>query len=635
MPGHRSVAPRGDLDTLFRLGVMGDWPDSRLLDHFASHLDPSGEAAFEALVRRHGPTVWRVCLGLLRDPHAAEDAFQATFLVLARRSGSIRNRDSASAWLCGVARRIALRSRLDASRRRSRERLAARPEAEPEAPRDSHEALLQEVDRLPARYRLPVVLHDLGGCPYDEVARRLGCPIGTVKVRLSRARALLRRRLTRRGLSPSTASPPPALPVPLSAALADRTVRSAVSLGLGRTALDALPPAVSASARWMLNAMILSQLKAAAALVAGTLLLATGAGLVVASQESGTPPPGNTPSPPVAASPAPPVTRSHPWRLPAPPPEEIERRVLEVTADLDDPYDRAEILLSLGRAQLRRGQPVEALDTLRAARLAAEQIPREAQLTGQHPIARIAAAQAEAGDRDAALDTFSKAAEVVSSLDEEGQLRNWGGLMRVWLDSVGRAISAPPPTPMRTSCCVVNNSRRTSSSRSRRWQATSPRRCGSSGNRRRTGEPMAMRIGRTPCSRSLAPSCPMMHRPTRASPRRGTRSSRTPGGPAPGSGISRGLPRSSPASAGSTTPGRPSRSPPLGPTAATCSIWPACSSTWPSGRRPKGAGPGPWTRWMTRSGSSRRSRVRITSSPPSHGRPSCCFPWARWSGPRP
>ena len=109
------------LRTLFSVGTAGGMTDGQLLEQFLSRRGEEAEAAFAALVASHGPMVWDVCRGILADSHAAEDAFQATFLVLVRRAGSIRRRDAVGPWLHGVARRVAVRARAVAARRRRRE----------------------------------------------------------------------------------------------------------------------------------------------------------------------------------------------------------------------------------------------------------------------------------------------------------------------------------------------------------------------------------------------------------------------------------------------------------------------------------------------------------------------------------
>src|SRR5262245_22663606 len=178
-----------------------DRPDGQLLHRFASQGD---EGAFAALVRRHGPMVLAVCRRVLNDTHAAEDCFQATFLTLARKAGSLRQPESLGPWLYGVACRTALKAKEQAARRRASERLAAvtgsRQAPDEFAASDLRHALDEAIVALPEKYRTPVVLHCLQGLTLAEVARQLACPAGTVATRLARAREQLRARLTRRGL---------------------------------------------------------------------------------------------------------------------------------------------------------------------------------------------------------------------------------------------------------------------------------------------------------------------------------------------------------------------------------------------------------------------------------------------------
>src|SRR3954447_10173052 len=181
--------------------------DEDLLNRFLAVRD---EVAFEALVTRHGPMVLGVCRNVLADRHDAEDAFQATFLVLARHAHAIRNREAVGAWLHGVACRVAARARLDAARRRAHERqVASMATSGPHdelAWQELRAALHEEVHRLPEKYRVPVVLCYLEGQSHDEAARHLNWPIGTVKGRLAQARDLLQARLGRRHLAiPATA----------------------------------------------------------------------------------------------------------------------------------------------------------------------------------------------------------------------------------------------------------------------------------------------------------------------------------------------------------------------------------------------------------------------------------------------
>jgi RNA polymerase sigma factor (sigma-70 family) len=180
--------------------------DAELVRRF---VDTRDEAAFELLVWRQGRMVRGVCRRVLRHEHDVEDAFQATFLVLARKASSLGRRQALGGWLYRVAYRIALRARSEAIRRESRHREAAARRAPPgaagpsadEPPGDVRAAVAEEVDRLPEKYRTPVVLCYLEGKTNAEAARRMGCPVGTVVTRLARARRRLRNRLARRGLT--------------------------------------------------------------------------------------------------------------------------------------------------------------------------------------------------------------------------------------------------------------------------------------------------------------------------------------------------------------------------------------------------------------------------------------------------
>jgi RNA polymerase sigma factor (sigma-70 family) len=180
--------------------------DRILLDRFTARGD---EAAFAELVRRYGALVLGICRRVLRHEQDAEDAFQATFLVLVRQAGTLRRRESVGAWLHEVACRIALKVRRDAARRRGREKaMCEMPVATvvPELIWEETRVLLdQELERLPRKYRVAVVLCYLEGKSTQEAARVLGCPRGTVLSRLARARQRLRRRLARRGLALSVA----------------------------------------------------------------------------------------------------------------------------------------------------------------------------------------------------------------------------------------------------------------------------------------------------------------------------------------------------------------------------------------------------------------------------------------------
>ena len=182
-----------DLGTLYRLGSLAGLSDRELLDLFTSRADSAAQRAFEAIVERHGAMVLAVCRRVLDDEQRAEDAFQATFLVLAMRAGSIRDRDSLAPWLHGVAARISRRARVVVHRRRETplapERLPSRvPMSGEDDAAELRSVLDEEVGRLPARYRRPVVICYLEGKTQDEAARELGWSKGTVSGRLARAK---------------------------------------------------------------------------------------------------------------------------------------------------------------------------------------------------------------------------------------------------------------------------------------------------------------------------------------------------------------------------------------------------------------------------------------------------------------
>jgi RNA polymerase sigma factor (sigma-70 family) len=259
--------------------------DRELLSRFVTTQD---QAAFEILVARHGPMVLRLCHSILQDAHAAEDAFQASFLVLVRKAGSLRRRELVGNWLFGVALRVARRARFVRARRLRSEREGTLPEpvAPPPDPDASELAsvLQEQIARLPERYRAPVVLCYLEGKSRDEAAWELGCSPGTVKGRLERARQVLRERLARRGLAP-TAAPLALLPVPHStlaavpASLVQATVRAALPDASTQVLAGAtVSPEVAALARGVLRAMTVSQVRTLALCVIVVLLTGLGIG---------------------------------------------------------------------------------------------------------------------------------------------------------------------------------------------------------------------------------------------------------------------------------------------------------------------------------------------------------------------
>jgi RNA polymerase sigma factor (sigma-70 family) len=225
-----------NVQTLFHLGSIGTWTDAQLVTKFVVDRDGS-EAAFRMLLARHGPMVMGVCRRILDDPHAAEDAFQATFMVLVKKAGTLRNSDGLTNWLYGVALRTARKARAAESRRRVVESRAGlelrRPEKGNSIQEELRSIIDEEVHRLPERYRLPLLLCHMEGLHHEEVAERLGCPVGTVESRLFRARERLRARLIRRGLAPTAGAIVGALlPAEASAALTP-LIDTTIKLALG------------------------------------------------------------------------------------------------------------------------------------------------------------------------------------------------------------------------------------------------------------------------------------------------------------------------------------------------------------------------------------------------------------------
>jgi enediyne biosynthesis protein E4 len=261
--------------------------DGSLLDRFVTHKD---ESAFATLMHRHGPLVVSVCRSILSNESDVEDAFQATFLVLVRKAGSISKRESLASWLYGVAYRIAVRAKSRAGRTTLGEAECmdeATLDPSVQAARQEMKGLLhQEVHRLPDKYRLPVLLCYLEGLTRDAAARQLGWKEGVVRGRLERARDLLRARLLRRGVTLSAlglsalfAQETAAATVP--AALLDATARVALSVAAGKTlAAGVLSPHVVTLADGVLKAMLVTKLKIAcvAVLLAGS--LSVGGGMV-------------------------------------------------------------------------------------------------------------------------------------------------------------------------------------------------------------------------------------------------------------------------------------------------------------------------------------------------------------------
>jgi RNA polymerase sigma factor (sigma-70 family) len=312
-------------------------PDRQLLDSFLAHRD---ESAFAELVRRHGPMVLNVCRGVLHNRHDAEDVFQATFLVLARKAASIRHREAVGGWLCEVAYRLALKEQEAIVRRRDRRERTAEPTmADPLLDmtlRELHQVMMEELQRLPEKYRLPLILCYLEGRTQTEAAHQLGWPKDVVRGRLNRGRNQLRARLTHRGLALSaglflsaltSGSAPAALPA-VRVELIARAVLKGGNLVSGRVA--ALAEA-AAGGLWTSHGKI-------ATIVLLTLgLLTAGAGFWAQRQ---------------LVAQAPPATAAQPTDTPPAPKANPSRPGLEVAIE-----DKGDTLAVSGRVLDPDGKP--------------------------------------------------------------------------------------------------------------------------------------------------------------------------------------------------------------------------------------------------------------------------------------
>ena len=290
------TSPNNSLIDHLRAVLLPDcaaFGDAVLLDRFLERHD---EAAFAVLVIRHGPMVWGVCRRLLHQ-HDAEDAFQATFLVLARKAASIRSKDMLGNWLYGVAHQTALQARRTAARRRAKEvQLTTMPdikavETDPWA--DIQPLLDEELSRLPDIYRAVIVLCDLEGRTRKEVASHLRVPEGTVAARVARARAMLAKRLTQRGVALSggalaavLAEQGASASVPTSVVLS--TIKTASVIVAGHAATTgAVSVQVAALTEGVMKTMFFTRLKRAIAVVLILCFVATASTFLVFQTTAG------------------------------------------------------------------------------------------------------------------------------------------------------------------------------------------------------------------------------------------------------------------------------------------------------------------------------------------------------------
>ena len=280
------------IDRLFRGGGAGGATDAQLLERFLDRRDGGAEIAFETLIERHGPMVLRVCRTILKNPHDAQDAFQATFLVLARKAGVLRERELLGNWLYGVACRTAMKARAGITRRRRYERQAAKTmmdavEGDPEHD-DLGPVLHEEINRLPEGLRASVVLCYLEGMTYERAARHLKVTPSVVRGRLSRARNLLRTRLISRGVVVTSGLVLTAVSSRTAAAIPPGLVRSTAEAGPRYAAGNAIAGGISGPvaelAEGVLMSMRMGWLKKAAAIVLAIGIAGPGVG-VIAQQD--------------------------------------------------------------------------------------------------------------------------------------------------------------------------------------------------------------------------------------------------------------------------------------------------------------------------------------------------------------
>jgi len=278
---HKARMPSREIRTLFNLGAIRDLTDGQLLERYVSGGGEGAELAFAALVERHAAMVMRVCRARLADSNDAHDAVQAAFIVLVKKARSLWVRDSIGPWLHQVAVRTAAGARAAKLRRDRLERGAAKPEAYQVSHLDGREqALHQEIGRLPERYRVPIILCDLQGHSCEEVATRLGRPVGTIKCWRSRGRDQLRRRLVRLGLAPASVLATNIARGSASGPTADASAAATVRAIMDSMTAGTVPTSVLGLAKGVLKAMFISKLRTTAVTILALGALAAGVGSI-------------------------------------------------------------------------------------------------------------------------------------------------------------------------------------------------------------------------------------------------------------------------------------------------------------------------------------------------------------------
>jgi RNA polymerase sigma factor (sigma-70 family) len=299
--------PLSDLHSLLRDGVTTGLTDDELLDRFVARPDEAGQIAFATLVARHGPMVLGVCLRILGNPADADDAFQATFLVLVQRAGAVRFGSSLGPWLHGVSVRVARRARDVGSRHRKvgldDEMVGTIPDRAVQADRDLRSAVDEALARLPANYRAVIVSCYLEGLTHEEAAKRLCCPVGTVRSRLARGRALLKKRFERSRLGPVSRPSESTRMLELGIAesivcarLVDTTARTASRLAAGQPLAEVVSRRLAGLVAGAARTMKFSKLALAASLIIFAGLAAWGAAGLAAGPPGATAPAPSAPA---------------------------------------------------------------------------------------------------------------------------------------------------------------------------------------------------------------------------------------------------------------------------------------------------------------------------------------------------
>jgi RNA polymerase sigma factor (sigma-70 family) len=406
--------------------------DRELLERFVAQHD---EDAFAAIVERHGGLVLGVCRRVLHNEHDAQDACQATFLVLARKAGGIRKRDSLASWLYGVAGRTSRKLYADV-RRRSCVDLKAAEVGGPDTTQaiswqEGLRVLDEELTRLPGAYRNALVLCYLQGRRQDEAARELGCSLGALCGRLVRARECLRKRLARRGVAlPSavvgtllvstqvTAGLPPVLCI--------KTVQAACKILGGQALAQAVPAHLATLTEGVLSAMLITRVSLMATVAIAATLLVAGAGALTGAAWSG---PAAAPWPDAVTVAA--AIDAQEKAADKPPAMSMEREALEqalqAANDVQDVAQKARIILLVARVQAGAGDREAARQNLQRASQIASALPNDkiGDFYRRTVISSISETQAEVGDLTGALKTLAAYGKPGDFASEDMNLQDW------------------------------------------------------------------------------------------------------------------------------------------------------------------------------------------------------------------